>query len=185
MAKKRKLTHQCHLDRKSQPNMSIYCEEFPALYFALVTLANFFWGCAKPVLILTDHKGLTSCFETKEVHPSLWNFLDLMLAYNIVLTHVPGGAIASTDLLSLLKTDSGATVQLGLTDSISIREVKVSIKSKYADITINEVKIGKPVNSTNRTFRGEYTNLLKNVPELQERCPELTKYLMFHKIAPQ
>ena len=60
----------------SQLKMSTYCKEFLALYFALEHFSHFIWGAEKPVIVLTDNKSLTSFFQSKSLHPSLWNFMD-------------------------------------------------------------------------------------------------------------
>ena len=73
----------------SQIKMSTYCREFLALYFALEYFCHFSWGAEKPVIILTDNKSLTSFFRSKSLHPALWNFMDRVIAYNIVLAHIP------------------------------------------------------------------------------------------------
>ena len=84
----------------SQSKMSTYCKEFLALYFALRYSSHFFWGAEKPVIILTGNKRLTTFFQSKSLHPALWNFMDRVLAYNIVLAHIPGRANAAADFLS-------------------------------------------------------------------------------------
>ena len=78
--------------------MSTYCKQFLALYFALKQFSHFTWGAEKPVNILTDNKSLTSIFQSKSLHPALWNFMDRVIAYNIVLAHIPGPANAAVDL---------------------------------------------------------------------------------------
>ena len=80
------------------------------MYFDLDAFSHFIWGCEKPVLVLTDNKSLTFFFETKEIHPSLWNFLDRVLAYNITLANVPGRPNAAADFLSGMETEPGATL---------------------------------------------------------------------------
>ena len=72
----------------SQLKMSTYCKEFLALYFALANFSHFIWGAEKPVIVLTDNKSLTCFFQSKSLHPSLWNFMDRVVAYNIVLAHM-------------------------------------------------------------------------------------------------
>ena len=59
----------------SQLKMSTYCKEFLALYCALEYFSHFIWGAEKPVIILTDNKSLTSFFQSKSLHPALWNFM--------------------------------------------------------------------------------------------------------------
>ena len=85
------------LFKTSQLKMSTYCKDFLALCFALEHFSHFFWGAEKPVIVLTDNKNRTSFFQSKSLHPSLWNFMDRVIAYNIVLAHIPGKANAAAD----------------------------------------------------------------------------------------
>ena len=61
------------LFNNTQLKFSVYYKEFLALYFALDHFAHFIWGSTKPVLILTDNRSLTQFFQSKSIHPSLWN----------------------------------------------------------------------------------------------------------------
>ena len=60
----------------TQLKFSVYYNEFLALYFAYDHFAHFIWGATKPVLVLTDSRSLTQFFQSKSIHPSLWNCLD-------------------------------------------------------------------------------------------------------------
>ena len=126
--------------------------------------------------MLTDNKNLTSFFETKEIRPSLWNFLDRVLAYNITLAHVPGRANAAADFLSRMETEPGATLQLGPTDSLPVREIKVSMTAKTPDISINELQFNNTTLEKNSTH-ADYEKILNKIPGINEKFPELTNYI--------
>ena len=79
----------------SQLKLSIYCKEFLAVHFALDHLAHYVSGAEKPVLVLTDSLSLERFFEAKNIHSSLWNFVDRPLSFNIVVGHIPGKANAA------------------------------------------------------------------------------------------
>ena len=51
--------------------MSIYAEEFLAIFFAFKEFRHIFWGTPKPVIILTDNKSVTRFFQTKIIPPTL------------------------------------------------------------------------------------------------------------------
>ena len=106
----------------SQLRMSIYCKEVLALYFPLEHFSHFIWGAEKPVIVLTDNKNLTSFFQSKSLYQSLWNFMDRVIAYNIVLAHIPGKAKAAADFLSRMQTDPKESLQLQLVDSIPMKQ---------------------------------------------------------------
>ena len=107
---------------------------------------------------------------------ALWNFLDRVLAYNITLAHVPGRANAAADFLSRMETEPGATLQLGLTDSLPVREIKVSMTAKTPDISINELQFNNTSLEKNSTH-AEYETILNNIPGIKEKFPELTNFI--------
>ena len=74
-----------HLFNATQLKFSIYYKEFLALYYALDYFSHYIWGSSKQVIILIDNKGLTQFFQSKVIPPSLWNCLDRILAFNIVI----------------------------------------------------------------------------------------------------
>ena len=123
----------------AQIKMSIYCKEFLSLSFALETFSHLIWGSEKPVFILTDNKSLTRFFQAKRIPPSLWNYVDLVTAFNIVVTHIPGKANAAADFLSHLQSNPNKTIELKLTDRISIREIEIDVRPELPDNTINEL----------------------------------------------
>ena len=88
---------------------------------------------------MTDNKSLTRFFQAKTIPPSLWNYVDRVTAFNIVVTHIPGKANTAADFLSCLETDPNETVELKLTDRIPIREIEIDIKAKLPDNTINKL----------------------------------------------
>ena len=67
------------------------------MYLALDHFSYFIWGTNKPVLILADDRSLTYFFQSKSIPPSLWNFLDRVLAFNIAIAHIPGKANYTAD----------------------------------------------------------------------------------------
>ena len=109
----------------------IFCKEFLAVYFA-----QFIWGCEKPVLVLTDNRSLTKFFQAKTVPPALWNFLDRVLSFNIVVGHIPGAANAAADFLSRMNNDPNETITLEITDRIPFKEIEVSTTAKTPDFFI-------------------------------------------------
>ena len=96
----------------AQLKMSIYCKEFLSLYFALETFSHFIWGSEKPVLILTDNKSLTRFSQAKTIPPSLWNYVDRVTAYKIVVVNIPGKTNAAADFLSRLQSNPNGTIEL-------------------------------------------------------------------------
>ena len=106
----------------SQLKMSTFCKEFLALYFALEYFSIFIWGAEKPVIILTD-KSL-SFFQSKSLHPALWNLMDRVIAYNIVLAPIPGRANAAAGFLSRMQTDPTQSLELQIHEPIPMKEIE-------------------------------------------------------------
>ena len=119
--------------------MSIYCKKFLSLYFALETFSHFICGSDNPILVLTDNKNPTRLFQAMTIPPSLWNNVDRVTAFNMVVAHIPGKANAAADFLSRLQSDPIGTIKLKLTDRIPIREVKIDVRAKIRGNTINEL----------------------------------------------
>ena len=128
----------------SQLKMSTFCKEFLALYFALEYFSHFIWGAGKPVFILTDNKSLTSFFQSKSLHPALWNFMDRVIAYNIVLAHIPGRANAAADFLSTMQTDPTHSLELQLHESIPMKEIEIDMKAKTPDASMLAIESDQP-----------------------------------------
>ena len=71
-----------------QLKMSIYSEEFLAIYLESFELAHILWETSKPTIVLTDNKLVTRFFQTKAIPPSLWNECDSVLQFNSKKAHI-------------------------------------------------------------------------------------------------
>ena len=133
----------------SQLKMSTYCKEFLVLYFALEQFSHSNWGAEKAVIVLTDNKNLKSFFQSNSLHPSLRNFMDRVIVYNIVLAHIPGKANAAADFSSRMQTDPIESLELQLLDSSPMKQIEIDMKAKTPDAsmlameTVQEV-VAKP-----------------------------------------
>ena len=121
----------------AQLKFSIYYKEFLALYFVLDLFSHFIWGSSKPVIILTDNRSLTQFFQAKTIPPSVWNFLDRVMAFNIIIAHIPGKANYAADFLSRMQTDPSASLSLKLMDKIPVREIQIDTTAKIPDASLN------------------------------------------------
>ena len=130
----------------AQLKFSIYYKEFLALYFALDHFSHYIWGSVKPVIVLTDNRSLTQFFQVKTIPPSVWNFLDRVLSFNIIIAHIPGTANYAADFLSRMQTDPSASLSLKLTDKIPVREIYVDTRARVPDASL------KLVQSINEAF---------------------------------
>ena len=114
---------------------SVYYKKFLALYFALDHFAHFIWGATKLVLLSTDNRSLTKSFQSKSIHPSLWNCLDRVLNFNILLAHIPGKANSAADFLSRMQTDPKLTLPIKLTDRLPVREIEIETQAKARNVS--------------------------------------------------
>ena len=73
----------------TQLKMSIYAKEFLAIYYAFKEFEHIFWGAPKPITILTDNKSVTRFFQTKIIHPTLWNACDYVIQFNFIIAQIP------------------------------------------------------------------------------------------------
>ena len=74
----------------AQLKMSIYSNEFLAIYMAFFEFAHFLWEATKPTIVLTDNKSVTRFFQTKAITPGLWNACDYVLQFNFKIAHIAG-----------------------------------------------------------------------------------------------
>ena len=87
-----------HLFNTTQLKFSIYNKKFLVLYYALDS--HYFWGSSQQVIILSVNKSLKQFFQSKVIPPSLRNCLDRILAFKIVIAHIPGSANYTANLFS-------------------------------------------------------------------------------------
>ena len=123
----------------AQLKFSTYYKEFLALYFALDQFSHYIWASSHPVIVLTDNRSLTNFFHSKAIPPSLWNFLDRVLSFNIIIAHIPCKANYAADFLSRVQTDKGASLSLKLTDKVPVREIYVESEAKSPDVSISNI----------------------------------------------
>ena len=113
----------------SQIKMSIYAEEFLAIYMAFKEFGHIFWGATKPVIIMADSKSVTRFFQTKMIPPPLWNACDFVLQFNFTIAHIPGQMNTAADFLSRLEMDSNEKVILKIREDIPTKPIEVNIES--------------------------------------------------------
>ena len=69
--------------------------------------------------------------------------MDRVIAYNIVLAHIPGKANVAADFLSRMQTDPNESLELQLVDSIQVKQIEIDMKAKTPDasmLTIESVQ---------------------------------------------
>ena len=88
------------------------------------------------MILLVDNRSLAKFFQAKTIPPSVWNFLDRVLSFNII-AHVPGTANYAADFLSRMQTDPSASLSLKLTDKIPVREIYNDSTARIPDASLN------------------------------------------------
>ena len=89
------------------------------------------------MILLTDNQSLAKFFQAKTVPLSVWNFLDRVLSFNIIIAHVPGTANYAADFLSRMQTDPSASLSLKLTDKIPVGEIYNLSTARIPDASLN------------------------------------------------
>ena len=75
-----------HLFSPAQLKHSIYAKEFLNIQLAFETFEHYVWGVSdKPIIVLTDNKSVTRFFQTKKMPGNLWNAVDYILSFSLVL----------------------------------------------------------------------------------------------------
>ena len=134
----------------AQLKFSLYYKIFLALYYS-IHFFHYIWALSHPVVVLTDNRSLTHFFQLNTIPPSLCNFLDRVLSFNIALAHIPDKIYYSADFLSRIQTDKGASLSLKLTDKVPVRDIYVGSLAKSPDVSISN------------------NDQLKNVPESETK----------------
>ena len=123
----------------AQLKFSTYYKEFLGLYYALDEFSHYIWSSTQPVLVLTDNISLTHFFQSKTIPPSIWNFLDRVLSFNIVIAHIPGKANYAADFLSRVQTEKSASLTLKHVNQIPVKEIQVESEAKSPDVMITNI----------------------------------------------
>ena len=108
----------------TQLKFSVCYSEFLALDFALHHFAHFIWGATK-----TDNRFRTNFFQSKSIHPSLWNCLDRVLSLEILLAHIPGKTNSAANFLPRMQMNPNLTLQIELTDHVHNRKIEVETEA--------------------------------------------------------
>ena len=154
--------------------MSTYCKEFLAFYLAL-EYSHFIWGAEKPVIVLTDNKSLT-CFPSQNHCIHHYGTSWIVIAYNVVLAHIPGRANAAADFLLRMQTDPIQSLELQLLDSIPMKQDDIDMKAKTPDASLLSLESSSILNETkhlpipqNLIAQLQANDVLQNlIPDLNE-----------------
>ena len=122
----------------SQIKMSIYANEFLAIYFAFMEYSHILWESTKPVVVLTDNKSVTPFFQTKIIPPALWNLCDFSLQIRLTNAHVPGKMNTAAGFLSRLDLHPKDKVHLTIRDDIPTTPIQV-----YLQVNIQSSDVAK------------------------------------------
>ena len=112
-----------------QLKMSIYSEEFLAIYMAFLEFAHILWEAKKPTIVLTDNKSVTRFFQTKAIPPSLWNACDYVLQFNFKIAHIAGSVNTAADFLSRLELKVTERIRLNIREDVQTTPIEVTTSS--------------------------------------------------------
>ena len=105
--------------------------------------------------------------------------MDRVIAYNIVLAHIPGGANAATDFLSQMQTDPTQSLELQLHESIPMKEIEIDMKAKTPDASMLAIEIDQPeqVERQPHILSEDIINIINSNHALQNLIPHFTDLL--------
>ena len=109
--------------------MSIYSEEFLAIYTAFLEFAHILWETSNSTSVLTDNKPVTRFFQTKAIPPSLWNACDDMLQFNLKIAHIAGSVNRAPDFLSRLELKVTEKIHLKIREVVQTTLIEVPTSS--------------------------------------------------------
>ena len=113
----------------TQIKMSIYAEEFLAIYFAFSEFGHLMWGSVFPVIVFTDNRSVTRFFQTKIIPPPLWNACDYVLQYNFVIAHVAGAMNTAAEFLSRAEVNPTEKLEMNIRNDVTTKAIEVKIQS--------------------------------------------------------
>ena len=100
--------------------------------------------------------------------------MDRVIAYNIVLAHIPGKANAAAEFLSRMQTDPNESLELQLVDSNPIKQIEIDMKAKTPDASmlaiesVQEVE-AKPTVPKDLIEKNQSNDTLQSlIPNLEE-----------------
>ena len=115
----------------AQLKLSIHAKEFLAVYYAFDTFAHLLWGATKKkILVLTDNKALAFFFQAKSIPTSLWNFLDRVMSFPMIIGHIPGNANAAADFLSRMHLDPAQKIEMRLKEPLPMQHIELNITAQ-------------------------------------------------------
>ena len=120
---------QKHIHHPKSKIPSTSNEKRLAIDMAFKDFGHKFWGATKPVIITTDSKSVIRFFQTKMIHPLLWNACDFVLQFNFTFAHIPGKMNTAADFLSRLEIDSNEKINLKIREDIATKPIEVNIES--------------------------------------------------------
>ena len=110
--------------------MSIYCNEFLAIYHAFFEYSQILWEATLPTLVMTNNRSVTRFIQTEAISPRLWNACDCVLQFNFHIMHVAGTQNTAADFLLRIDLNTKERVELKLRDDITIRPIQVNLQSR-------------------------------------------------------
>ena len=96
---------------------------------AFLEFAHILWEATKPTIVLTDNKSVTRFFQTKAIHPALWNACDYVLQFNFILAHIAGSVNTAADFLSRLELKGTEKICLKIREDIHTTPIEVTMSS--------------------------------------------------------
>ena len=113
----------------TQIKMSIYANEFLAIYFAFSEFGHLMWVSVFPVIVFTDNRSVTRFFQTKIIPPPLWNACDYVLQYNFVIAHVAGAMNTAAGFLSRAEVNPTEKLEMSNRNDVTSKAIEVNIQS--------------------------------------------------------
>ena len=105
--------------------------------------------------------------------------MDRVIAYNIVLAHIPGRANAAADFLSRMQTDPTQSLELQLHESIPMKEIEIDMKTKTPDASMLAIKNdqAEQVEPQAHIFSEDIINIINSNRASQNLIPHLNDLL--------
>lgn len=127
---------------QTQRSYSIYKKELFGLLYALRQFHNYIF-LSPSINVYTDHKPLIFAFTQEKLSPAIQQWIDVLLSYNLTISHIPGYSNNPADALSRQWMDEFKGKKWGFPPNINLVTVKEEIKPELTDQSLRPVYVDR------------------------------------------
>lgn len=106
-------------------NYAVYKRELLAIVFGLKKFRHLLLG--RHFTLCTDHRALQYLHTSKDLHPTLLNWLYIIAEFDFDITHIPGSVNVLADALSRRGPENSVAEELAVSTVATLRAARTSV----------------------------------------------------------